>query len=333
MKILTGLLASSTVLFALMATPASAFDCSKAQSNVEKAICADNKLKAVDDAMSAGYAALRDALTGPERKSLAAAQRKWLKSREDSCGEQQGPELTKCILDDTEERRRLFLAEPESGPGTGSRMVPVFIQQDPDPHHFDIDYTLIKFASPKSPAEKLYNGEVTKIAKTAPVKRQADAAPEGMNYASYANMAVTYASPKLLSVKTESWENTGGAHGNGGTSSINIDLARGANLKAGDLFDKKASAALKADCVKQIAVQKKEKNDGQDFDPANDPNYQEKTVIERLAALDAWSFWQDKAVVTFNSYEIGSYAEGPYECDFPMDTLRKLAKPGAPLPE
>ncbi|QIG47979.1 DUF1311 domain-containing protein [Nordella sp. HKS 07] len=333
MRILKNSLYCAPVLLALGVQPAVAFDCAKAQSPVEKAICADQKLKAADDAMAAAYSSLRGTLGAAERKGLAASQRKWIKSREDICGYQEGAERSSCILDRTEERRRLFLAEPASGPGTGSRMVPIFVQQDPDPYRFDIDYALIHFAAPKSPGENLFNAEVDKMVKDAPVKRQDEPAPEGMNYASYAAMDITYASPKFLSAKVEGWENTGGAHGNGGTSALNIDLARGVVLKADDLFDDKGLAALKTDCVAQIAVQKKARNDGQDFDPANDPNYQESTVADILKSLDAWSFWQDKALVTFNAYAIGSYAEGAYECEFPMAKVKSLAKAGAPLPE
>ena len=104
-------------------------------------------------------------------------------------------------------------------------------------------------------------------------------------------------------------------------------------MKAGDLFDAKAIQLLKADCVKQILAQKKEKLEGENFDPANDPLYNEQTVVEHLKSLDRWSFWQDRATVVFNAYAIGSYAEGPYGCDFAMNQLRKLAKPGALLPE
>ena len=104
-------------------------------------------------------------------------------------------------------------------------------------------------------------------------------------------------------------------------------------MKAGDLFDDKGIAALKADCIKQIFVQKKDKNDGQDFNPADDPNYQETTIVEHLKAMDSWNFWKDKATVTFNAYAIGSYAEGQYECDFAIDEMKKLARPGAILPE
>jgi uncharacterized protein YecT (DUF1311 family) len=333
MRISKILLSCTPLLLAFGVTPAAAFDCTKAQSTVEKAICADEKLRVADDAMSTAYSTLRGALNANERKGLAASQRKWIKSREDSCGVQEGAGLSNCILDQTDERRRLFEAKPESGPGTGSRMVPIFVQQEPDPHRFDVDYTLIRFAAPKSGGEKLFNAEVDRIVKDAPLKRQAEAAPEGMNYASYSAMDITYASPRFLSAKIEGWENTGGAHGNGGTSAINVDLVRGAALKSEDLFDDKALLGLKNDCIAQIVVQKKEKNDGQDFDPANDPNYQEQTVVDVLKSLDAWNFWQDKAIVTFNSYAIGSYAEGPYECEFPMAKLKSVAKPGALLPE
>lgn len=333
MRIPKTLLSCAPLLLVFGIQPAMAFDCAKAQSPIEKAICADPTLKAADDAMSAAYSSLREALNTAERKGLAASQRKWIKGREDSCGVQEGAELTKCIAEQTEERRRLFLAAPESGPGTGARMVPIFVQQDPDPHRFDVDYTLIRFAAPRSKGEKLFNADVDKIVKDAPLKRQEEAAPEGMNYASYSAMDITYASPKFLSAKIEAWENTGGAHGNGGTSAINIDLVRGAALKAEDMFNDKALLGLKNDCITQIAVQKKEKNDGQDFDPANDPNYQEQTVVDVLKSLEAWNFWQDKAIVTFNSYAIGSYAEGPYECEFTMTKLKSMAKPGALLPE
>ena len=313
--------------------PVRAFDCAKAASSIEKAICTDPKLKAADDAMATAYAALRDSLVGADRKSLGASQRKWVKSREDSCGYQQGAEQANCILSQTDERRQLLLAEPESGPGTGSRLMPVFIQQDADPRHYDIDFTLIKFVKPQSKGEILFNNRVTKIGKGAPLGRQSEAARDDMTYSSVAAMALTYTSPKLISAKVENWDFSGGAHGNGGTSGITIDLDRGTEMKPGDLFDAKGIAALKARCIEQIFEQKKDKNDGQDFNPADDPNYQETTIVEHLQSMNSWNFWKDKATVTFDAYAIGSYAEGQYECDFTMDEMKKLARPGAPLPE
>ena len=234
------LLSATLVMLAFADRPAAAFDCTKAQSPVEKAICADTKLKAADDAMAAAYLALRNALTAPDRKALGASQSKWVKSREDNCGYQEGAELNTCILSRTEERRRLLAAEPESGPGTGSRLMPVFIQQDGDPHRYDVDYTLIKFVNPASRGETLFNAEVAKLIKDAPLAREQEAAPDGMNYMAYLTVALTYGSAKILSAQMDGWTFTGGAHGNGGMSGLTIDLVRGVEMKAGDLFDAKA---------------------------------------------------------------------------------------------
>lgn len=321
--------------FVLMAgvLPAQAFDCGKAQSVVEKAICGDAKLRSADDAMGSVYAALRGKLTGVEREALAASQRKWVKSREDNCGYRQGTELSDCILSQTEERRLLLVAAPESGPGSGSPMMPVFIQQDPDPYHFDVDCTLIRFVKPKSRGETAFNVQVNKIAERARLGRQKEAARDGQTYSNYAAMTLTYASPHFLSAMLDSSEYSGGAHGNSWTAAINVALARGAVMKASDLFDAKGQAALKADCIQQIFAQKKERNGGRDFNPEEDPNYQEQTIVDHLKVMSRWSFWKDKAVVTFVSYRIGSYAEGPYECTFAMAKLKSLAKPGALLPE
>jgi uncharacterized protein YecT (DUF1311 family) len=169
MRIQKALPSCAPLLLVFGGEPAAAFDCTKAQSPVEKAICADAKLKAADDAMAAAYLTLRDSISGHDRKALGASQGKWVKSREDNCGNQQGAELTNCVLSETDERRRLLLAEPESGPGAASRPMPVFIQQAGDPHHYDVDFTLIRFARPNSPGENLFNAEVNKLAKAAPL--------------------------------------------------------------------------------------------------------------------------------------------------------------------
>ena len=40
----------------------------------------------------------------------------------------------------------------------------------------------------------------------------------------------------------------------------------------------------------------------------------------------------ESASVNFDSYAIGSYAEGTYACTFPTAELKALARPDAPLP-
>ena len=66
------LLAASAVSLLMLhsAGPADAFDCARASTAMERAICADPTLKATDDAMSAAYSSLRQRLQGRERGML-----------------------------------------------------------------------------------------------------------------------------------------------------------------------------------------------------------------------------------------------------------------------
>ncbi len=57
----------SFVALMLVAGPAQAFDCAKASTQVEKAICGDAALKSLDDRMSEAYGVVRRLSTEAER--------------------------------------------------------------------------------------------------------------------------------------------------------------------------------------------------------------------------------------------------------------------------
>jgi hypothetical protein len=65
---------------------------------------------------------------------------------------------------------------------------------------------------------------------------------------------------------------------------------------------------------------------------AEDGSYQESTIADHINNFRRWTVFAGKAIVTFDSYIIGAYVEGPYECEFEMPKLKALAKPDAPLP-
>jgi uncharacterized protein YecT (DUF1311 family) len=325
-------IAAALVGVALAASQAQAFDCGKAKTKIEKAICGDADLVAADEAMAAAYSRLRSSLAGAERTRLAASQRKWLKSRENRCDYLDDAPLANCIREQTDGRRRLLAGEVESGPGAPSPLVPVIIEQEAGAKLYDVDYTLIKFAGATTPGEKLFNAEVDKIAKAAPLGPSTSEAPEGATLSALAMMAIAYASPRLISASVEIWSYDGGAHGNGGLSNINIDLGKGRRIEAKEVFDAAAMKTLTGECTTQIAKQKAEKLQ-QPFNPADDPNYDAAQIGQHIADMTRWTLGVQKATVTFDPYAIGSYAEGSYICDFAMDNLRAAAKPGAPLPQ
>jgi uncharacterized protein YecT (DUF1311 family) len=311
--------------------PALAIDCGKASTTIEKVICGDPALKALDGRMSAAYAEVRKSLSAKDRKALADSQRKWLVTR-DQCEDETDAKTAACLREKMEERRSLLAGEPVSGPGTGSRMIPVFIQQEGSKTQYAVDFSLMRFAAPKSRSEKLFNGKIDELAETAPLGPHGQDLDLEVPLESIASVTVSYASPRLLSAAIDVWSFDGGAHGNGVTSNVNIDLGRGAFLKSADIFPAPAFGPLKEDCKAQIFEKKREGIEGE-YNPAEDSTYSDDTVTAYMKDLDQWHFFADRAVVTFDAYEIGSYAEGPYECEFPMAKLKALAKPGAPLPE
>lgn len=71
------------------------FDCAKASSPVEKALCADRDLAAADRRLAAAFKATVKR-AGANRGSLVAAQREWLARRDRDCGGQSEPQ--RCLM-------------------------------------------------------------------------------------------------------------------------------------------------------------------------------------------------------------------------------------------
>jgi uncharacterized protein len=83
---------------------AAAFDCAKAASTVERTICGDPALSALDERLATLYAARRS-----QDKSATATQRTWLKEVRDKCG------TAACL--DTAYKTRIQALEAAPSPG------------------------------------------------------------------------------------------------------------------------------------------------------------------------------------------------------------------------
>ncbi len=100
-------------IFAVPRAPAGAagFDCAKAATPIEKRICADPALSALDDQLTAAYkAALAAAPSG--REAVKADQRAWLITR-DACPDDA------CLKDSYADRTRV-LTDAAKGPGANA---------------------------------------------------------------------------------------------------------------------------------------------------------------------------------------------------------------------
>jgi uncharacterized protein YecT (DUF1311 family) len=317
----------------LGASDASAFDCTKAATAIEKAICANADLMRQDAALAQAYGAARAAVLGEQRKALALSQKRWIETRENICGNLEGAELARCVDDETRKRLSLLNAAPESGPGYPEKMVPVFLERKGVGVIYELDYALLQFAMPRTLAERQLNGEVAKILAEAPRASADFAAPEGMTLSQTAWFTLSYASSRMISISHAFYSFDGGAHGNGGVTNVNLDMETGGMIRTGDLFTGAALQDLTEKCKQQIIAEKISRNrDDPQYDIKSDANFHEDTVAAGVSQFSRWTILEDKAVVTFDAYAVGSYAEGAYECSLPMAEVKALARTPNPLP-
>ena len=313
------------VMFAPM-PPALAFDCGKATTAVELAICDDPALKRLDDELGEAYGALKESLAITEQKMLGQSQKRWIARRE-FCGEQE--DVTACAKDMTAERLSLLSGQPLSGPGIEAAIVPQFLVQDGNEERWDINIAVLRFAEPSSPGEEVLNGMAEEVMATAPLGPQEQS--EGSSrLAREDTFILTYASPELVSVRHEFYVNEGGAHGNYGTMNYNIDMAKGDVMRIGDVFPEPSAAILTLWCKKQIEAEKLRRVP--DLDLSEDEAQRDETIALGIRELSAWSIGEEEIVVHFDPYAVGSYAEGRYECRFPTKGVKELALRDAVLP-
>jgi uncharacterized protein YecT (DUF1311 family) len=316
---------------ALGAAPAHAFDCAKAASASEKAICADPAALAADADLGKAFEALRAAADPKTRAGLAAAEVAWLRRRDGDCSDQKGPALGACLASQSRVRFAFLTGAPQAGPGTPGRLAPVFRMQKGAKGRADIDIQRLNFVDPATPAQRAFNAAVDKLSDDVQEPEKDD--PAADRYAFVLSMRLAYASPRLISAHAEGYSDTGGAHPNSFTANVNIDVAQGREAAFDALLDKPGAQKVFALCLKQVRDQKHEREGEDEQTDADSLKSLADNVAQSSADLKAWSFGAESATLTYDPYAVGAYAEGAFQCVIPYATLRPLAKPGFPLPE
>ena len=310
------------------ASPAAAFDCNKAATAAEKAICGDPLARAADAAMAAAFSKRHASENPTGKRTLVAAQGLWLKARDRDCMD--AKPLGACLAEQSARRRAYLAGEPEAGPGAPGRLAPVVRIESGSKSKADINLQLLKYPAAATPAERAFNAGVEAQVGDLDEPEAGDPSPEG--YAHERTMRLIYASPALISAHLWAYDDTGGAHPNTFSGDVNILVAQGREATFADLLDGRGAKAVFALCLKQVIAAKKARM-GADAPVRPDYiNELTKEVVEATGKLNASSFAADKATVSYDPYAVGAYAEGAYACLIPYATLKPLAKPGFPLP-
>ncbi|WP_343714325.1 lysozyme inhibitor LprI family protein [Inquilinus sp.] len=321
------LLLISAVLLAGAASPALAFDCAKARTPLEKAICADTAAAQADDSMSAVYAVLQGETGKADAPVLLRNQRAWLQRRESVCRDWSKPDPTfdrACLARETQARGRLLagLAEHE-GPGA-LRFRPSFSERIDPKWKIEVSIAVPQLADGAAAAPGLDELlQATAKAADQPVDNDP-------RYTYDAGYAITYDSGELVSVVFDIYVDHGGAHGQGVQAAANYSPALGRALKVDDLVDGKGIAALTSRCRALLRQEKLKRGATPDM---VDGDLTEQAVADGIRSIEAWQFRGDSVAIHYDAYAIGAYAEGPYDCALPWAEIRRAAKPGAPLPK
>lgn len=175
--------------------------------------------------------------------------------------------------------------------------------------------------------------------------REEAQSPDNFLHEFHGRASIVYASPRLLLIGVSTDEvNWLASSINVENWSIAIDVKRGVLVKVDDLFGRPALAALREACLKQVIAQRKKRLEEaathiraefiKPIKEAIDRRHRDmaRLIARQMRDIGTWSFAKDKAHVSIAGIS-GYEWDAGHSCTFAMADIRKLAKPGAPLPE
>jgi uncharacterized protein len=323
---------SAIAALALVATtPALAqggasFDCAKASSAIERAICKNPQLAKADREMAAIYSALAAKLAGSAKDHLAKDQVRWVANRNRACTGD-----ADAIMDCLKVR---YAARTETLKVLADGVYP-FISEHAvykagkvgkitytiDTRYPQFDGTTADFSA----VNRTFADDAKKSDEDGTPK--ADSGVEREQTWSYEQaFALHRPSSGAITVAIDFYGYSGGAHGFGGTACMLVDLHTGKAVEPdgvfapGDAWLKLVVGIVTADLKKQFV-----KNPG--FDDALEPASLAKTL--RVASHYCWR--ADRLELIFNAYDVGPYSAGAYQVVVPYSRLRPLFRIDGPL--
>ncbi|MCW5746902.1 MAG: DUF3298 domain-containing protein [Alphaproteobacteria bacterium] len=308
------------------------FDCAKATTAVEKAICGDAEAAAADRKMADAYARLLASLTLPAARShLQRDQTAWLSDRQRACApaREKARDVMTCLRELTAARAEHLVGLPggEDYPFVGERRLIERGRRGGVAYDIAVSYAVfelpgVDFAQPNAAIRDW----VDKNAAYARPPTDATGGGPDIGWYLEGGHDVLVATRGLVTVAAYWSIYSGGAHPNHGRTAWQVDVVRGRLLSLEDLFEPSSgwpdaiTALVRADLKKQF-----EERPGND--EALEPAALRKAVIETRR----WIFAKDKVTLTFDPYEVGPYAAGPYEVDLSYAQLARYLRKAGPL--
>ncbi len=311
----------AALLLAALALPVqgASFDCAQASTLVERFICGDSDLGALDERMAHAYRRARNAAVAPAAgERLVAEQRVWLSER-DAC------ETSACVARLYEAR----LAALTEGTGAPAPL-PLIRLQETGPHYRIV--ATFPVLTERSDADVVANQEIRSLVEAiiVPVRGElAEAAREaerggsgwqGTDWSLLIDYGPTHRTERFLAIPFSGYVYTGGAHGMPVLENLVIETTTGRRIPPEGLFAPGADwlETLSSRCLSELKRRDLLGDDDEWLRKGTAPQPENYQLLFPRA---------DGLKVTFAPYSVAPYAAGILEVVIPYPDLDGLLDP------
>lgn len=329
MRCTTGLLAALALSAPLAPAFAASFDCGKAETAFERAICGDDELSRADEDLAAAYATSLDGLSPDGRETARAGQRRWLDYARSACTRDAKParraydedgiaclaSIIRTRVDTLQAPRRL--GDLVFVPVERFSVIPSSGESDFNPvATTEVSHPRIDGDGPEAQAFNAW--AAGSVADVGP--RDGSGEDDRSSDLSVVVTPVRVTAELISLTRLDSWYGHGAAHGNYGSTALHWLRAERRPLEAADVLtgegwiqglSRLAYEALSADLGADLSLD----------DPA--------ALDEVVASPSRWQFGDGGLRLQFQPYEVAAYAVGAPEVTIAWDALAPWLAEGA----
>jgi uncharacterized protein len=348
LRLLSGIL----LLSVSVAVHAASFDCAKARSPQEKAICASPELSKADDEMAAAYkAALAQAPAGFQDR-VRDGQRAWIRRIQLTClpGDAKRP-IEACLLDAYKQRTPALKNMMLTAGGVKFiwSSVSFTVPDSPETAALDAQRGVIPVATfdaswpqavSDSPEWQVWNAAIEDAARG--LASQGNDGPDRkwkpewvQDMDTDLRTTIGIVTPQLVTAEiTNNWYGHGAAHPNTSSSQFNWMLQQKHALRPEDVFgadsEWKRTLYERTDAYLHKAL---DADLGHDYKGDWAPGYAEKELHKILEDPGNWELDAKGITIVFQQYAIACRACTPEPFTMTWDSLKPLLNPGFEVPQ
>ena len=319
----------SAAMLTFAGTPAAlaaSFDCAKASTPVEKAVCANPDLGRADEVLARAYATALGGLSDEAKATIQAGQREWLGFAALACTANAKPfsaaptdDQQGCLISVYRSRISELGESRMQGDYRVYPMTSYSLVDDPDPESYQGVATK-EISSPRIDEDSEVASSFNALMDEQDATSQPD--PKGEDYLTSDTMETTTivsVASHRISLSTDSyWMGHGAAHGNYAITYAHYLTDKGRMLEASDLFTGKGWEAA----LGKLALDELDRTiDGGIWDES-------RADVPKVAIDPArWSFGDNGLEITFQPYEVTAYAAGAPTVTIGWDKLTDYLAP------